>query len=221
MKWKQYWDAKSLHSNSLEQVGRAGNEEKFTETLQYLEGLVKPSKNDVLLDLCCGNGLVSAFFASKVKRIVAVDLSPKLLANARKNNNENTNITYIESNAKEVNSKLAEKVNVALLHFSFQYFEKYNEGKKVIKALRECLVLDGKIAISDIPNFYKRKQIFTGIFGELRFWKQRFFGGEMGRFWKPKELQKIAKHLGLKCEVLMQPRNLPYSHYRFDVVLSK
>ena len=220
MNWKEYWNTKGSESTSMAQVGRDVNEEDFKATLHYLESLIQPISEMRFLDICCGNGMISHYFAPKVKSLVGIDLSSVLLANAKELNVEFSNCHFIESPAERVGEAVNEKVDCALLHFSFQYFESDEQALEVLKGIKSVLKPEGKAFITDIPNHYRASELYPGIKGRLRYLKHLYFGGgEMGRFWKPEKLVSLAEIAGFKVEVLNQPNHLPYSHYRFDLSL--
>ncbi len=221
MNWKEYWNKNAEADSPLLQVGREENAQKFSLTLTHLESLIQPNKEKVLLDVCCGNGLVGKHFASKVRKLIGVDISESLLEKAREHLKEFSNVSLFAGRAEDIEKLIEEEVDVILLHFSFQYIESEPQALKVLKGFHSLLKDDGRIYITDIPNHYKARVFYNGTVGRLRYWKQSILGGDMGKFWKPERLVALCQKAGLKVEVLPQPDILPYSHYRFDMRLHK
>ncbi|MFT5969585.1 MAG: SAM-dependent methyltransferase [Flavobacteriales bacterium] len=222
MNWKEYWNNKASAKSSLARVGREDNAALFELTLKHLDALVRPTKQMILLDLCCGNGLVSQFFGPKVNRLVGVDLSPVLLSEAKELNLNFSNSSFICADACAFSEKLNQQFDVVLLHFSFQYFETNAIASSVLAEIKKALNGDGKVVITDIPDARKLQVFYPGLLGRLRRIKQKTTKtSEMGRFWHPKTLQKIAVENGFAAEILEQDAKLPYSHYRFDVILKR
>jgi tellurite methyltransferase len=53
------------------------------------------SPNDTLLDVGCGDGRDSTFFAQRVKKVISIDNSSKTIENLQKNNELDNNEHYI------------------------------------------------------------------------------------------------------------------------------
>jgi ubiquinone/menaquinone biosynthesis C-methylase UbiE len=222
MNWKEYWNDKAKAKSSLERVGRADDAALFTLTLDHLEKLVQPNKQTTLLDLCCGNGLVSQFMAPKVGSLVGVDLSPVLLEEAKNLNETQANCTFVCADASQFHAKVNQQFDVVLLHFSFQYFETTTIANAVLAEIKKSLKPDGKVVITDVPDVRKLQVFYPGIMGFLRRIKQKLTNtSEMGRFWHPNTIGQLAKEHGFNAETLEQESSLPYSHYRFDVILKR
>jgi SAM-dependent methyltransferase len=69
-------------------------------TIQRIKELLLLDKNDHLLELCCGNGLVTFELASLVKSITAIDFSVHLI-DAAKKNKQLPNVTYLYGDVKK------------------------------------------------------------------------------------------------------------------------
>ena len=59
---------------------------KFTkpEIIGVLFSKLKPDKEDVFVDIGCGSGAVSEFFASYVKKVYAIDIDSEAIKNTSK-----------------------------------------------------------------------------------------------------------------------------------------
>lgn len=56
----------------------------FTAGLSWLVGLAEPRADDVVVDVCGGTGLVARALAPSVRSVLVVDLTPTMLATARR-----------------------------------------------------------------------------------------------------------------------------------------
>ncbi|MCX6185885.1 MAG: class I SAM-dependent methyltransferase [Bacteroidetes bacterium] len=224
MNWKEFWNQKSLEGNAQKQVGRVKNGVVMPlQTLSLIAGDIKQKidlkVNDKLLDVCCGNGLLSAELAKYCKQVTAVDLS-EMLINKAKVNHTDSNILFKQADA--LNLSLDGKFDKIVLYFSFQYFDTYQRGFDVIKNLSKHMKSGATIFIGDVPDLAKKDVYYDSFSKKLRLIKQNVFGqNDMGKFWSEEEMNRICRSLGLKGEFIQQKSELPFSNYRFDYLIKK
>lgn len=219
--WKNYWNNIAASSSSFKQVQRdAINTAQMEEICAHISQTINLKKSDALLDVCCGNGLISSELAKKCKSVVAVDFSETLIKAAKKSHQQN-NIEYFIEDALTLSKSVDKKCDKIVLYFSFQYFN-FNEGTKVIGELKKRLKPGGVIFIGDVPNSSCFWSYYNTLAKRLFYFKQWLFKQpKMGKFWSEKEILTIAKKNGLKAEMHTQPKHLPHAHYRFDVIFTE
>ena len=228
MNWKLFWDNKAKDSNILnKQVGRvSGSDDALEdEVLQKIEKHINQylriNNNEVLLDVCCGNGLVISILKNKCKQIIGVDMAPTMIENADKEFTS-SNTAFIEGDATNISELVNTDIDKAYLYFSFQYFDSYEKGKKVIEEILKVLKPGGLIFLGDIPD---RKRLW--VFYDTIRKKIKYFIDEvrkkntMGKFWKQEELDRICVECNVKGTYYEQSQELPYSYYRFDYLIEK
>ncbi len=221
MDWKKYWNKNALLNldNEIKQVQR----KDYDSTLQTVDRIVKTlhiTTSDTVLDLCCGNGIITQQISKKANKIVGVDQS-EVLINVALNKHNGHNVRYFVGNCLEDTILFkSNKFDKIYLQFSFQYFTKINEGEKVIKQMLKLLNPNGKIFIGDIPNYEKKAIFYNTPIKKIRLLKDTVFNkNQMGKFWKVSEIDSICKKLGVKGSYIEQPKQLPYAHYRFDYLI--
>lgn len=228
MNWEQFWNNTASQTDNLSlQVGRSVNgvpadDKTLNEIIVHISTLLKIQNTDNVLDVCCGNGMLTTLLADKCKTIVGVDLSEKLIAEANQKNIK-LNIVYQKANAVELDELFVEnqfdKIN---LYFSFQYFENIEIATKLISSLLYVLKPGGSILLGDIPDYNKKYVFYNSFEKKFRLFVQNIKGtNTMGKFWNPSELESICKKLGASSQTLNEPTHLPYSHYRFDFLIKK
>ena len=86
MNWQEYWNHTSQSNEVLAQVGRlnVNQETAVQEAAERIVNLLNLQPEDRILDVCCGNGLLTSYIANKGYSITGVDLSEKLIENAKK-----------------------------------------------------------------------------------------------------------------------------------------
>tara|TARA_B110000967_G_scaffold198944_1_gene232703 strand:+ start:147 stop:818 length:672 start_codon:yes stop_codon:yes gene_type:complete len=221
MNWKKYWDTIAINNpdNKISQVQRKDEESTFL-TVNHIIRILDITRVDKVLDVCCGNGIITCEIAKKCESIIGVDQSENLLKTAKTSSKE-LNIDYINGSVLKLSELLnGRKFDKIYMQFSFQYFDKKNQGDKVISELLKCLNPMGKIFIGDIPECDKFPDYYNSVIKKLRFYKDRLLlKNEMGKFWKVSELKAICLKNDVKGTYLIQPKELPYSYYRFDYLI--
>lgn len=138
----------------LEMVGRKGSHD-MAFVANYICDLLDIQSDEEVLDLCCGNGLVTKLVAEHCKSVCGVDYSPSLLGQAEKISVAK-NISYIRGDATKLSDALGEReFDKIYISAAFQYFNKQT-GSEVISNLYKHSKKGASIAILDIPDQSKK-----------------------------------------------------------------
>lgn len=227
MDWKKFWNEKGEQENPFAQVARIGgtlhqDEEIIDEIVEHIVKVLELKSDDVLLDVCCGNGLLTSKLAKYCKKVVGIDISDVLINHAKNNFPE---IEFICADVLELNASTICKQHLSFdkinLYFSFQYFESFDNGKKVIENLLPFVKKEGKIFLGDIPDSIKFFEYYNTPLRLIQLVKQTLQNkNNMGKFWSENELKLICEQLKINGKKLTQPEQLPYSHYRMDWLIN-
>ncbi len=222
MNWKNFWNKKSLEKNAQQQVGRVKNGKVLPNKIlnviaEDIKQKINLKASDTLLDVCCGNGILSVELARHCKQLTAIDFSDLLITQAKKNQAKN-NIHFMQGDA--LNLDINTQFDKIVLYFSFQYFDTYDKGFLVIKNLKKHLKPNGNILLGDIPNATKKHIYYNTLQKKIRLIKQTFLKqNDMGKFWSETEMNKICEQLNLQGELITQKQELPFYNYRFDYLI--
>ncbi len=227
MNWAKYWEqwAKAQAGDPQRQVARTrfGRPLDQTDTelvVEHVLGLLDLQPGDRLLDLCCGNGLLTQPLAAHCREVVAMDVAAAMIETAR-NCHAASNITYLCGPAEELDQLTDRAFDKILIQFSFQYFER-GKGAVLMKKMAEKLAPGGRIVLGDVPDRALIGRFYTSWQQRSQYaWDRLWRRSDMGKFWAKWELEQVAKRAGLTVMWLSQPGNLPYAHYRVDVVLER
>ncbi len=223
MNWVEFWDKRGTLQGAAGQVGRVVNGQEMDEVLlkkiaQQIALQLDLKPTDVLLDVCCGNGALSKLLLPYCKEINGIDFSQALMEKAKKD--APPQIHFHCASALDFN--LPQQFDKAVLYFSFQYFETYAEGKKVIANMLQHAKPGALLLIGDITDSRKFFRYYNSLSALLRWFKQKINKqNNMGKFWHPNELFKICEELGVKGQLVEQENWQPYAGYRFDFLISK
>jgi ubiquinone/menaquinone biosynthesis C-methylase UbiE len=233
----------------LEMVGRKGRHD-IDWIAGYIADLLNVDPSETVLDLCCGNGIVTQSIARRAQHVVGVDFSHILLRQAREISSA-PNIIYLEGDARKLGAVLDDqKFDKAFIISSFQYFDE-ESGRDVLQGIRDALKPGGMLAVIDIPDqalkfrhqvkatlrilmpeknssrtesVNKRFHSFRGRMSYLARNVAHAIGlraGSFGHFWRREDFSRLAASCGFECTTLDQPDGNPMHDYRFDAKLKR
>jgi len=103
--WKDFWNKIAANNENLyQQVARTSkdnkpiNEEVLDLIAEHIKNKLDLRTTDILIDVCCGNGLITQRILSDCEKIIGIDISEILINNATKHC-AGSNIYYIEADA--------------------------------------------------------------------------------------------------------------------------
>lgn len=123
--------------------------------LQKISDWLKPTKEQIILDIATGGGQVAKTLAPSAKQVIATDLTPSMLANVRSSLHENDNILFIIADAEELpfldNSMDSVTCRIAAHHFPNP--EKFiQEAYRVLKPGGKCLFVDNIASENELED---------------------------------------------------------------------
>lgn len=225
--WKNFWvnHAQDTNSDSLQrQVLRTLNKQpvsdaEFQEILKDIEGKLELNQGDVVLDLCCGNGLITSYLAPKCKSIIGVDYIQDLTLQIDRD--KYTNISIIVEDIRKVQFDHA-AFDKIIIYAGLQYLT-LKETVCFFESIIKWLKKDGLFLVGDIPNnnclweFSNTDERQAVYFDALK-----NEAPLIGTWFEPQWLKNLGKYVGFKkIDILAQPTQLPYAHYRFDALFLK
>lgn len=232
----------------IEMVGRKAFHD-LDWLADYIAELIELKPQHDVLDLCCGNGLITSRLARKVARITGVDYSAALLKQANEISAA-SNIVYREGNALALDEAIGgQRFDRIYCLSAFQYFND-EMARAVLKELRARINPDGRIAILEVPDKGRKSSHMLKVLmraivpanqapsGAVHtdprpVWSRLAaaargaatllrFGRKpdaLGWWWSRTEFSDCARSCGFDCEVLDEPQRNPLHTYRFDAVL--
>lgn len=163
-------------------------------TMKYLE------KNKLLIELGCGNGRDSLFFANNGINVIAIDQSETIINNL-KYNNQYENIEFIQDDF--VNSKLLESIEADFIYSRFTIHSiTEKDEEKLIKRVYNCLKKEGIFFI----EVRSTKDELYGL-GEKVSRNAYIYNDHYRRFIIMDELIKSIKKIGFKIILAQESRN--------------
>jgi len=121
------------------------NKGPFQSTKKLIE-LIKIKKSNRVLDVACGTGVVTKEIQKKVGktgRTVGIDTSTTAIKIAKKWNNKNENLDFINTDAE--NFAFSKKFDIVTCQYALFFFP---NAQKALKNMKKSLKKTGKIGIS-------------------------------------------------------------------------
>ncbi|MCD4832932.1 MAG: class I SAM-dependent methyltransferase [Bacteroidales bacterium] len=224
--WIDFWNKNSIIDNSdLQlQIGRSINKipisaKNWNLTLQFIRKKLDLNKEDTLIDICSGNGLISHNFSLYVNEIISIDISEKLILEINKKNIPNIKTKLCDVREINFNNNMFSK---AIFYFALQHFTNY-EIVNIFKKIFNWLMPNGKLYIGDIPDIEKIWVYYNNDEREFDFFQSlENMTPIIGSWFNKDFLLKLSKYCGFKnCEIIEQEQYMINSHYRFDLLLTK
>lgn len=229
--WRQYWQERPAaykERDFCHQVGRtfdggkATSSEELARVVEEALDRVELRPQDRLLDLCCGNGLLTHRLADRAAAVVGVDYSEPMIGLAQKHH-QRDGVRYLCGSVLDLPDLLAgEKVfDRAVMFESLQYFEASDLPYLLVSVAavttREAvLCFTGVLDAERIWSFYDSPE------RRAEYHRRRAAGEDaMGHWFTGEQLERVANAAGFSAQVRPQDSRLNTAFYRFDLVLRK
>ncbi|PCJ83905.1 MAG: hypothetical protein COA54_14665 [Thiotrichaceae bacterium] len=181
---------------------------------------LKLNREDMLLDLCCGNGALSALFFEYCSGGLGVDFSEYLISIANKNFSDSQNKKFILQDVVEFCECpiMANKFTKMVCYGSFSYIEK-ERAKSLLCLLKSEFHNLERIFIGNCPDknlladFYGEQLIEPGIENEP--------DSPIGIWRTQEEFILLAKDCGWRAAIHKMSDQYYAAYYRYDVILTR
>jgi cyclopropane fatty-acyl-phospholipid synthase-like methyltransferase len=199
--------------------GRPISEAQFELLVETMQDLLDLREGDVLLDLCCGNGIFTKELAKRCKRVVGVDFSRPMLEIAERTHRPQ-NVTYHQMNALAVDSNSlvgSMRFDKVVMCGALQHFSRDQLQRLVGNMVN--VTSDGRVIVFLLVPDRRKRWVFYDTPGKrVRHLARQLLGRErMGTWWTPEDFEGTCQRLGLRSSFHDMDARLHPSRYRFDV----
>lgn len=223
--WKEHFNdnATKFKDSLLKQVDMTlnGNEVSLKQVDLRINAIKQNlflDKTDVLLDICCGNGLITKKLSAFVQNVYGLDFSEGLIEIA-KSKNKSSNVIYEIGDITKINLQKYKSINKINVYAGLQYisidelkvfFDKIKSYEKPLTVY--CANVPDKECLW---NYYDTSE-------KKAFYHQRELEGmpHIGTWFYKDDFTRMAKSLGLYLKFLEIEKGLNTTSYRFDILLS-
>ncbi|MDB2423482.1 class I SAM-dependent methyltransferase [Paracoccaceae bacterium] len=223
--WVKFWrehGAASNNSHPQKQVLRTFSklpidEKRWELTLGKVHQQMKMKEGHRFLDLCCGNGLFARHFSEYCARLLAVDISPDLLRNLQKL--EQDGLEVLEADMRKVDFP-ENTFDRILCYAAVQYLD-LAETVKLFERMAFWLEPGGILYIGDVPNHKRLWQFFDTEERQATYFRNiRDHEAIVGTWFEPEWLRRLGLYAGFsEVRIIDQPEYMIYHTFRYEAVL--
>lgn len=226
--WKSFWEelpGQCAEEDFFAQVGktvskRPISEKMFEDIVSSVTSGLQLSPADEVLDICCGNGVVTKAIADRCLRVTGVDFSKTLIDIAVRHNSK-PNITYLCADAAEVAKFLSVPFDKAFMYEALQHFSK-TQFSAVLEQVRIVSRKPLRFFLGSVPDRQKIWRFYNTWRRKSDYLIRKICNQEaIGHWWSRSELQTVCAAAGFRVQFIEQPDNLHTSHYRFDALITE
>lgn len=200
--------------------GKRVNEEIWKKTISYIIEVLEIDKESIVLELCCGNGLVIGEIAPYCFNALGIDYSKKLLNQLVKNYSHNNLV--VEQNNVNIVELQALFFDSIIIYFSIQHFNERDAYLLIEKSIRS-LKKDGTMLIGDIPDLDKKWSYINKPEYHLDYFKRTVECRPKIGYWFQKDFFRAMSSCfdNVEITILDQPNYQINSDHCFDILIKK
>jgi SAM-dependent methyltransferase len=224
--WLNHYEksAADFVNQPLKQVGKTinGIEVPADQVQLIVNNIVRVldlNASDTLMDLCCGNGVLTIQLARMAGAVIGVDFSSGLLQVAR-SNSTSANVEYLQIDVTDLSELLVERAGKYSMYEALQHLspDDFDRLLSRIGARHGAI----KLLIGGIPDLSCLRRFYVSD-ENYRFYQEREESGNphLGRWWTQDEMAQAAARNGYIVKIIPQPSGLYTSHYRFDALFER
>ena len=223
--WESFWDEKATLATDFEATGRGQMSiQGFLHTVREIAYALELEKNDKVLDIGCGAGIVALALCPFVQSVQGVDLSAKLIERADKNAISVDNVNFIQGNILELGELVCAEYNKLCAYSVLQYLRDEDEVKNAFAQVYSILEEGGLAFFGANPD----PERFEAYMNEVR--SRGTSPQELVRYqeildatlWLSSDvLIELAQEVGFDARVEPIDENIWQHFYMFNLILSK
>ena len=200
--------------------GKPVGQDQIDRIVRMVREALAFKPQDVLLDMCCGNGALSQYFFPHCASFLGVDYSPPLIAIAQKNFEKAPDFLFTQEDLTAFlqNETSPARFTKALWYGSMAYFSASTVGQ-ILSLLSTrfsnvAIVYIGSILDRALASkFYPKDVDYQSELGDHT--------TSIGLWWSKEELISLAETADWSVEVAKEPASAHSAHYRFDLILRR
>jgi cyclopropane fatty-acyl-phospholipid synthase-like methyltransferase len=230
VEWRRYWTEypkQFLDTEFAKQIkytigGKPVPDSAIEDSASAIQLKLHLDLNDNLLDLCCGNGLITKILAEKCNHVIGIDFSATLIDIAN-TFHSGDNVEYLPINAGEIErfpEITKHRFTKILMNAGLQYF-RASELPHLIATIGSVLAESGVILLTAIPDRSRKSFFYNTARRKIRHLREIILRqDQMGTWWSRNEIDSTCAKHGFDCQ-FMDSAGQVGAPYRFDVRITR
>lgn len=223
--WLKYWnhDAQVNVADPLRQVGKTVNgipinAAQFAAIVQDIRRNLALAASDLVLDLCCGNGVLTREVARFCDRMVGVDFSARLIDVAQHQFCAPV-IDYVLADACALPLSVTRQAfDKIFIYEALQHFDA-NQAEEVLAQIGKLSRPPQRLYIASVPDAARIWNYYDTAARREEYERRVSAGTEaIGHWWHKQELEQLLVRHDYRVVFCEQSPQLHSAHYRFDAV---
>lgn len=200
-------------------MGRRITEEEVTTLVDHLRELLELRPEDVLLDIGCGNGALSARFFDGCAGYAGVDLSAYLIEIAKEHFERPPGYVFFHGDAAEFTAS-AERPEAFTKILCCEAFPYLSPAKVdgLMCAVSERFPNARRFVLGNLPERDRAGRFFHKGYTDSDLENHK---SQIGRWWSTRELSDLAARFGWEVATARMPEDYFNAKYRFDAIFTK
>ncbi|WP_158545822.1 class I SAM-dependent methyltransferase [Thalassococcus profundi] len=204
------------HTHQGQPIGPA----QFEAMLAALLAQLDPAPRSTLLELCCGNGVVTRALAGHFAHTVAMDFSAEMIRVA-KAECAAPNLDYRVADAKRLPDDLGGGFDRVLMNAALQHFSKA-EFRDLLVRLKTMTAPGARLLFAFVPDAARRDAFDRRLNPGLRLRLRRLLGRDLVTHWYgADEVRAICADLGLSARFTDADPAIAGAWYRHDILIER
>lgn len=200
--------------------GEPVSQEHIDMIVQAIRNGLAFSSGDVLLDIGCGNGMLSHYFCDECAQFHGVDFSEYLIKVAKSNFEKKPTHLFTEIDAVQYVETEAnpEKYTKALCYGAFTYFS-FENAERLLAGIAKRFTNINLFFIGNLPDkerahlFFPEGKDFRSLLDDRE--------SSIGIWHSKEEFRDLANKTGWDVEFSVMPDDFYSAHYRYDALLKR
>lgn len=224
--WKNHYDtiADKFADSPLKQVDRTinGAEEGSIQielTIEAVKQALHLDEMDRIVDLGCGNGLITQGVASNVASVIGVDFSEKLIKHAR-HQGAADNVQYVVGDVAALAPSFFASANKVYMIGAVQHLDS-GDLSVLLRNLADAPSVEA-IFIAGVPDA-DRLGVYYDNEKKMTYHLEREAAGRphIGTWWSQQQMQTLVEEVGLRARFLALHAGLTSAYYRYDCLIER
>ena len=224
-RWRSHWNTAPnvLSDDPFKQVGKTVQGRAVT--VRQLRIMVRSIVDhlalrpaDRVLDLGCGNGMITVQVAQHCSSMLAVDFSAPLIASAR-SQHSGAHIDYVETDVTDLPvGILSDRFDKIYMQEALQHLDEADLSR-LLGSLARSASHAAPLFFGAVPDAMRLRSFYDTPERYAEYQSCLSLGTEaIGTWWDRDRLASIARLNGYATRFLPQNEGLHTAHYRFDVL---